>query len=67
MGMALSTSPKKPKYPWYYVTRAIGAFMVLYGMLGDHSPDRGTIIITGTGLLGLDKVARSGSGGDKKE
>lgn len=31
----------------------------LYGLLVDHSPDRATLILTGAGLMGLDKVARS--------
>lgn len=45
--------------PWYYFTRALGAVMVLYGLFVDSSPERGTIIITGAGLIGVDKVARS--------
>lgn len=45
--------------PWYYVTRLLGAGMLLYGVLLDDSPERGTIILTGAGLAGLDKVARS--------
>lgn len=45
--------------PWYYVTRAIGATILLFGVFGDHSTDRGTIILTGAGMLGLDKVARN--------
>jgi hypothetical protein len=50
-----------PSFPWYYATRGIGATMVLYGLLVDASAERGTIILTGAGLLGLDKVARSES------
>lgn len=45
--------------PWYFVTRAMGAFLVMYGLLVDDSADRGTIILSGLGLLGVDKVARS--------
>lgn len=45
--------------PWYYVTRVLGSFILLYGILADHSPERGTIILTGAGILGIDKVARS--------
>lgn len=45
--------------PWYHLTRLIGALMVLYGMFADSTSDRGTIIITGAGLLGFDSVARS--------
>jgi hypothetical protein len=52
-----------PYIPWYYVTRAIGAFVLLFGVIGDASAERGTIILTGAGLLGIDKVARSESKG----
>lgn len=45
--------------PWYYVTRVIGAAILLFGVFGDHSAERGTLILTGAGLMGLDKVARS--------
>jgi hypothetical protein len=45
--------------PWNYVTRALGVFMVLYGVLVDHSEDRGTIIIGGMGLFGADRVLKS--------
>ena len=48
--------------PWYYVTRLMGVVLVMYGVFGDDSSDRGTIILTGAGLLGFDKVARSESG-----
>jgi hypothetical protein len=41
------------------MTRAIGVVVLLFGVFGDHSTDRGTIILTGAGLLGIDKVARS--------
>ena len=47
------------KIEWFYVTRAIGVFVFLYGVLVDHSPERGTIILAGAGLAGFDKVARS--------
>lgn len=49
----------KLMFPWYYATRAIGASILLFGVFGDETPERGTIILTGAGLLGLDKVARS--------
>lgn len=45
--------------PWAYVTRGLGVFLVLYGIFGDHSEDRGTIIIGGFGLIGVDRVAKS--------
>lgn len=45
--------------PWYYFTRALGTVILLFGVFGDASAERGTIILTGAGLLGLDKVARS--------
>lgn len=50
---------KKPGLPWYYATRAIGTVLILFGVFVDHTPERGTIILTGAGLLGIDKVARS--------
>lgn len=46
---------------WFHVTRALGVFVFLFGILVDHSPERGTIILTGAGLAGFDKVARSDS------
>jgi hypothetical protein len=49
---------------WYHVTRLLGVFLTIYGVLVDSSGDRGTIIIAGLGLLGYDKVARSEN--DKK-
>jgi hypothetical protein len=60
------TERRKPKFPapqWYWATRGTGLVMVFYGMLVDHTPDRGTLIITGAGLIGVDKVLRS-PGGD---
>jgi len=50
---------QKLHVPWYYVTRGLGAGFLVFGLLFDSSPDRGTIILTGAGLLGIDKVARS--------
>ena len=44
---------------WYIATRTLGVLFLVYGLLADHSGDRSTIIITGAGLLGIDKVARS--------
>lgn len=44
---------------WYYFTRAMGAIILAFGVFLDHSPERGTLILTGAGLLGIDKVARS--------
>lgn len=46
---------------WFHVTRAVGVLVFLYGVFVDHSPERGTIILTGAGLAGFDKVARSDS------
>jgi hypothetical protein len=45
--------------PWYYLTRLMGSIMLMFGLFADHTPERGTIILTGAGLLGIDKVARS--------
>lgn len=44
---------------WYYFTRALGVGVMLYGLLFDHSPERGTIILTGAGFAGYDRVART--------
>lgn len=58
--MANTPNPKRgPTIPWYYITRLIGTVILLFGVFGDHTTDRGTIILTGAGLLGIDKVARS--------
>ena len=45
--------------PWYYWTRFLGSLLVIYGLVIDASGERGTLIIAGSGLLGLDKVARN--------
>lgn len=46
---------------WFHVTRLLGVFMFLYGLLLDDSPERGTIITIGAGAAFFDKVARSDS------
>ncbi len=51
---------------WYHVTRALGVLVFLYGVFVDDSPERGTIILTGAGLAGFDKVART-DGAEKKD
>jgi hypothetical protein len=45
--------------PWEYATRAIGIGLLGYGLLVDHTPERGTIILAGVGFLGFDRVAKS--------
>lgn len=50
------------KLKWFYATRAIGTVLILFGVFGDKTPERSTIILTGAGLLGIDKVARSEPG-----
>jgi hypothetical protein len=45
--------------PWAFATRGLGVVMVLYALLVDHTPERGMILLTGAGFVGLDKVARS--------
>jgi hypothetical protein len=50
---------KQYGFPWFYITRALGATLVLYGLLIDQTPERGTIILSGLGLLGVEKVAKS--------
>lgn len=53
--MSKSSAP----IPWYFVTRTLGVALVVYGLLVDNTSDRGTIILSGLGLLGVDKVART--------
>jgi hypothetical protein len=54
---------KKPngviELKWWHVTRTIGVLVFLYGVFIDDSAERGTIILTGAGLAGFDKVART--------
>lgn len=45
---------------WFWVTRGIGVTFALYGLLIDRSTERGTIILTGAGFLGFDRVAGKG-------
>jgi hypothetical protein len=47
---------------WYYTTRLMGIALIMYGLLIDQTPERGTILLGGFGLLGLDRVARSDAG-----
>lgn len=47
------------KLRWFYATRLLGSTLILFGVFGDKTPERSTIILTGAGLLGIDKVARS--------
>jgi hypothetical protein len=56
-------SKKRPFIPWFYWTRLLGSGLILFGLLLDHTEERSTIILTGAGLLGIDKVAR----GDSKQ
>jgi hypothetical protein len=44
---------------WYHATRALGVALLIYGLVVDHTTDRGTILLGAFGLLGLDKVARA--------
>lgn len=41
--------------------------MLLYGLLVDKTPERGSIILGGFGLLGLEKVARGEEAGNAKD
>jgi hypothetical protein len=52
---------------WFHVTRALGVFVFLYGLLVDDSPERGTIILIGAGAAGFDKVARGSDSGPPKD
>ncbi len=57
-----------PQVPWYVLTRTIGAAILLYGVFGDQTPERGTIIMTGAGFMGFDSVLNSGGKpGNKQE
>jgi hypothetical protein len=58
--MTETDDSKKPvKFHWYYWTRLLGSGLILFGLLVDTTEERSTIILTGAGLLGIDKVARS--------
>lgn len=47
------------KLKWYYFTRLIGTIMVFYELFSKAgSPERGTIILAGCGILGFDYVTR---------
>jgi len=51
------------KIKWYYVTRLLGLTMVLYELFSSAgSPERGTIILAGCGIMGFDYVARKEKG-----
>ncbi len=52
-------SKRQSHFHWYYWTRLLGSGLILFGLLVDHTEERSTIILTGAGLLGIDKVARS--------
>lgn len=51
--------PLPKTLPWFYATRGLGVVLLLYGLLVDQTPERGTIILGGLGLLGVEKVAKS--------
>lgn len=55
------------KIEWFHITRAIGVLVFLYGVFLDSSGERGTIILTGAGLAGFDKVARPESPPKKQD
>lgn len=58
--MAEPDDNKRPtRFHWYYWTRLLGSSLILFGLLVDHTEQRSTIILTGAGLLGIDKVARN--------
>jgi hypothetical protein len=44
---------------WFHFTRLLGVVLLAYGMLYDQTTDRGTLILVGAGLLGIDKVVRA--------
>jgi hypothetical protein len=45
----------------------MGVSVLLYGLLVDDTPERGSIILGGFGLLGLEKVARGEEAGSAKD
>lgn len=49
---------KRNPFQWYHATRALGIVTLAYGLLVDHTPERGSIILGGFALLGIEKVAR---------
>ncbi len=55
------------KIEWFWITRTVGVAVFLFGVFVDSSPERGTIILTGAGLAGFDKVARSEPDLEKKK
>lgn len=54
-----SLLPNVNRLRWYFFTRGLGVLLLAYGLLIDKSGDRGTIILTGAGFVGLDRVARN--------
>jgi hypothetical protein len=53
------------KVRWYYATRLIGAVFLAYGLLNPKDPDRGTILLIGSGFIGGEFVAKSEPKKDK--
>ena len=52
--------PRKPKsWEWFHATRFLGITVLAYGLLVDDTPERGSIILGGFALLGIEKVART--------
>lgn len=48
------------KLRWYHATRGIGAIVVLWELFfAAGTPERGTIILAGMGVLGFDFVQRA--------
>lgn len=45
----------------------MGISVLLYGLLVDKTPERGSIILGGFGLLGLEKVARGEEASSAKD
>jgi hypothetical protein len=47
------------KLRWYYWTRFLGSTIVLFELfLAQGTPERGTILVVGAGMLGFDSVVR---------
>jgi hypothetical protein len=53
------------KLRWFHATRIIGATFLAYGLLNPKDPDRGTIMLIGSGFIGGEFVAKSEPKKDK--
>ncbi len=47
------------KARWYHATRFIGAVFLGYALANPKDPDRGTIMLIGSGFIGGEFVAKT--------